>query len=288
MDLYIILACHNRRASTLQCIQSAYDSAKAADLEISITLYDDGSTDETAAIVAARFPEARILTGTGSDYWAKSMASAESDVVNRIRLEGKANPCIVWLNDDVILDTDALERLCLTAADTQGSIVVGAMRDPQSGAITYSGLKRQGLHPLSFKLCPSTSIPQKVETFNGNLVLVPFHVAETIGGIDGEYSHALADIDYGLRAKAKSVETTLAPGSFGTCARNVTPAPQDIGSDWKRFIGPKGAGNPGSMRRILKRTSPKVWPIYYLASYALWWGRRMLHETKIAQAKPSS
>lgn len=288
MDLYIILACHNRRAATLQCIQSAYDSASAADLEVSITLYDDGSTDETAEAVAERFPETKILTGSGSDYWAKSMAVAEIDVINRIRLEGKANPYIVWLNDDVILDTDALGRLCLAATESIGDIVIGAMRDPESREITYSGLRRQGLHPLSFRICPPTSNLQKVEVFNGNLVLVPFSVAAALEGIDGEYSHALADIDYGVRAKSKSVEVTLAPGSFGTCSRNVTPSPKDIGADWQKFIGPKGAGNPGSMRRILKRTSPKTWLIYFLASYLLWWGRRMLHELKVVQLKPRS
>ena len=54
---------------------------------------------------------------------------------------------LLWLNDDVVLDDDALERLLAThaalCAERQPlSLVVGATRDPQSGTTTYGGLRR--------------------------------------------------------------------------------------------------------------------------------------------------
>lgn len=274
MNLYIVMACHNRRQSTLQCIQSAHDAAKKADVSIRITLYDDGSHDSTAESVSARFPDTEILTGTGSEYWAKSMAIAEASVLDAIRRDNKENPYVVWLNDDVVLDLDAFVRLKDLSLKYPDQILVGAMRDPLSSAVTYSGLRRSGLHPLSFKLCPMSSIPKPVEIFNGNLVLVPALAAETIGGIDGDYSHALADIDYGFRAKSKSIGAKLAPGTLGTCARNPTPPLRSIAADWKHFVGPKGAGNPKSMMKILRLAAPRSWMAFCLASYGLWWVRR--------------
>lgn len=275
MNLYVIMACHNRRESTLQCIQSAQDAARIAKLKIRITLYDDGSRDSTAESVSRQFPETEILTGTGSEYWAKSMAIAEASVLQAIPRESRENSYVVWLNDDVVLDVDAFERLHDLSLKYPGQILVGAMRDPMSSAVTYSGLRRNGLHPLSFEACPISSSPQSVEVFNGNLVLVPASVAELIGGIDGGYSHALADIDYGFRAKSKSIGVKLAPGSLGTCARNPIPPSRPVATEWKHFIGPKGAGNPKSMMKILRLAAPRSWVLYYFASYGLWWTRRI-------------
>jgi GT2 family glycosyltransferase len=275
MNLHIIMACHNRRESTLRCIQSAQDAARMADLNIDITLYDDGSRDSTAEFVSARFPATKILAGTGSEYWAKSMAIAEASALETIRSEGVKNSYIVWLNDDVVLDIDAFERLANLSVEYPEQILVGAMRDPDSFEVTYSGLRRSGLHPLNFELCPLSSTPAAVEIFNGNLVLVPASLAETIGGIDGGYSHALADIDYGFRARLKSINVVLAPGSLGTCARNPVPPSRPIATEWKHFIGPKGSGNPKSMIKILRLAAPRSWVLYGLASYGLWWMRRI-------------
>lgn len=275
MNLYIIMACHNRRESTIRCIQSAQDAAKTANLEIRITLYDDGSHDSTAEFVATRFPGTKILKGTGSEYWAQSMAIAEASVLEDIRRENRANSYVVWLNDDVVLDVDAFERLNDLSLRCPGKILVGAMRDPITSEVTYSGLVKNGLHPLNFALCPPSATPESVEVFNGNLVLVPASVAETIGGIDGEYSHALADIDYGFRARSKRIGVVLAPGSLGTCARNPAPPLRPIATDWKHFVGPKGAGNPKSMIKILRLAAPRSWLFYCLASYGLWWVRRI-------------
>jgi len=268
------MACHNRRELTLQCMQRAYDSAKEAGLEVCITLYDDGSHDSTADFVSARFPLTKIISGTGSDYWAKSMSIAEASVLQTV-CANKPSSYIVWLNDDVVLDLDAFQRLRDLAVERPDSILVGAMRDPRSFEVTYSALQRHGFHPLSFELWPVTSAPEPVEIFNGNLVIVPVSAAELIGGIDGRYSHALADIDYGFRAKSHSIDVTLAPGTFGTCARNPSPPPRSIRSDWKHFVGPKGAGNPKSMMKILRLAAPRTWMAFYLASYFLWWARRI-------------
>lgn len=275
MTVHIIMACHNRRESTLSCIQSALDSATEASLEVSVTLYDDGSYDSTADAVSARFPGTRILAGTGAEYWAKSMAIAESAVLTSIQGCDNEDSYIVWLNDDVVLDPDAFRRLRELALEYPDHILVGAMRDPDSLEVTYSGLQRRGLHPLSFELHPISSMPQTVKVFNGNLVMVPVKAAEVVGGIDGGYSHAFADIDYGFRAGSKSIGVMLAAGSYGTCPRNRSLPPRGIRQDWKSFVGPKGAGNPNSMAKILRVATPRSWMLYFLASYGLWWVRRI-------------
>lgn len=271
MTLHFILACHNRRLSTLTCLMAAAESARSAKVSFDFTLFDDGSGDGTAEAVLSEFPHTVVIQGNGSNFWAKSMFQAESSLLNRVSDDIDAGSYVVWLNDDVILDENAIARLLTVAtAMEQPSIIVGAMRDPRTGVTSYSGLNRQGPHPLSFRVVTPQSTPLPVEAFNGNLVLVPLDIATRLRGIDGDYAHGMADIDYGIRAGKLGISNILAPGTYGVCPRNEPAVFKNIRSEWRRFTGPKGAGNFGSLRKILKLTTPKLWPIYLIATYFLW------------------
>ncbi|MCB5291209.1 glycosyltransferase family 2 protein [Arthrobacter sp. SO3] len=276
MTLHFILACHNRRKSTLSCLRSLAISCRAAKVSYDVTLFDDGSSDGTSASVLSEFPNTTVCYGNGSNFWAKSMAGAESNVLSKLKEDFDSDDFIVWINDDITLDEDSIGRILSVSNEFNSrSILVGAMRDPDSGVTTYSGLNRRGLHPLSFRIQEPSSVVQEVEAFNGNLVMVPVSSAKILQGIDDGYSHALADIDYGLRATAHGIKNLLAPGTYGVCSRNISP-PLGIREEWRRFIGPKGAGNVSSMKKILELISPKSWPFYFLLSYSTWIARYSL------------
>ena len=88
----------------------------------------------------------RCLKATDPSYWAAGMAVAEQTAV-------RGNPgFLLWLNDDTILDQDALSRLLATADLHPGAIVVGATRDPLSGDLTYGGrLQDQQMARATFR-----------------------------------------------------------------------------------------------------------------------------------------
>jgi GT2 family glycosyltransferase len=212
-----------------------------------------------------------VLRGDGSAFWARGMAEAE-----RAALQHEAmgpDDLILWLNDDVELEAQAVNTL-LNTANSEDVVVVGAMRDPRTGDITYSGLRRAGKHPLNFRRVTPGNEPIKVDTFNGNCVLVPARVARTLGGIDGGFAHALADIDYGLRCNKLGVPVLLASESVGLCARNPDPARTTTALAWDAFRSQKGGGNFPSLRRILRRTNPHTWWAFIALTYSLWWFRR--------------
>lgn len=273
MKLSVLMASYNRRDLTVQCIVRAQAAAAVAGAEISFTLFDDGSSDGTVEVLSTFGPSVKILRGDGSAYWARSMALAEADVLASSSDDTEHH--LVWLNDDVTLDANAFLLLSETVTAHPRSVVVGATRDPQSSEITYSGMRKAGLHPLKFDLVAPTAHAQRVETFNGNLVIVPIAVARDMGGIDGGFSHALADIDYGLRCHRANVPVILAPFSYGTCSRNMPMLPGRIRQDWAKFIGPKGGGNYSSLRRILVKSNSRSWPVIIASTYGLWWLRRM-------------
>ncbi|MER6059613.1 glycosyltransferase family 2 protein [Streptomyces sp. NPDC001792] len=263
-----LMACHNRRETTVRCLRSLIGQG-GPEVSVRVVLADDGSTDGTARAAREVWPHIHVLRGSGTLFWAKAMALAASAA-------GEYD-FLLWLNDDVILDSGALSQLLSThqsLSDRQApdSIVVGGLRDPDTGVVTYSGVRRcSRLRRTSFSTVPPERRPIEVETMNGNLVLVPRAVVERVGQIDSGFSHGMADFDYGLRARSLGCTVWLAPETLGTCARN------SVGGQWndptlgirerlRMMCTPKGLP-PGSWLRFTRRHAGPVWPMYWLSPY---------------------
>lgn len=272
--IYAILSSFNRRTLTLRCLGQLLEAESEA-LQIRVTLFDDGSTDGTVEAVLEQFPRVHIIRGTGDAYWAKSMALAEKAVLRSVSEQDDG--FILWLNDDVFLRQDAVRRAIAAADRTPGAVIVGAMQDTQAGNVTYSGMQRHGRHPLRYTKVAPGDKDRVVDAFNGNFVLVPLSTARKVGGIDGRFSHAWADIDYAYRCFDNGIPAILPPGYFGECDTNAYAPYPGLMNSWQRFIGKKGGGNPRSLYRILRRHGGHEWPVYFLATYILWWGRTLLH-----------
>lgn len=267
--IHVIMACHNRRELSVRAARAIAASAAEAAAPITITVFDDGSTDGTAEALLALGSNITVLRGDGSAFWAYSMAAAEAHVLTRDDIP--EDDLIVWLNDDVDPDVGAVPALLRAATTAPGAVLVGAMRDPFSGEVTYSGMRRAGLHPLRFATVEPTDPARAVDTSNGNLVAVPVRIARRLGGIDGGFSHSLADIDYGLRCGRAEIPVLLLPHTHGACPRNPAPPQESALKAWRRFTGIKGGGHFASTRRIVRKSNPYTWPLWISATYAKWW-----------------
>ncbi|WP_306190780.1 glycosyltransferase family 2 protein [Streptomyces sp. MK5] len=264
----VLIACHNRRETTVRCLRSliGQDGPEAS---VRVLLTDDGSTDGTAHAVRAVWPGIQVLKGNGRLFWAKAMALAASAAGDY--------DFLLWLNDDVVLDPGALQHLLATHRLLSGpgngdTIVVGCLRDPHSGAATYSGVRRRNrLHPVSFSTITAARRPVQAETMNGNLVLIPRRVVTTVGQIDARFSHGLADFDYGLRARTRGCTVWVAPGTLGTCPRNSpdggwTDPALPVRERLRLVCAPKGLP-PASWWRFTRRHAGPLWPMYWLSPY---------------------
>lgn len=273
MPLHVLVACHNRRDLTVRAITTFAGAAAAAGADADFTVFDDGSTDDTSdALAALDLPVTRIA-GDGSAFWSRSMAEAEDHVLRAYGDDGY----VVWLNDDVDLDADFLEVVLAAARGAPLAVLVGAMRDPETGELTYSGHRRGGIHPLNFGSVEPNGTLQPVESFNGNLVFVPMKIARTLGGIDGSFSHFGADTDYGVRVREGGFELLLLPSTVGSCAQNPAQPLGTMMDDWRSFVGVKGRGNYNTLKRFLQKRHSQTWPFYVAVTYWLWWARRLVH-----------
>ena len=170
MRLAILMTCHNRVATTLECLKRLMPQLGSGD---KVFLVDDGSTDGTGARVSAAYPSVHVIDGDGSLYWAKGMRKAWEAAAE----EGDWD-AYLWLNDDTMLSLGALEKMF--AKDNGKSLIIGNLCDA-TGRAVY-GLNVNGW-------------------VNGNCVLVPRAIYEKCGMICGDYAHAWADSDYAYHVR---------------------------------------------------------------------------------------
>jgi GT2 family glycosyltransferase/glycosyltransferase involved in cell wall biosynthesis len=265
-----LLTCHNRREHTLACLESLRVTAIPG-ITVDVHLVDDASNDGTREAVAAAYPDVEINPGSGELFWGGGMRLAFTRAV-------PARPdYLLWLNDDVVLDPDALERLLATyaalCAERQPlSVVVGSTCDPQTGTTTYGGVRRTSLlRRMAFALVAPTDTPQSCDTMNGNVVLIPRSVYSVVGNIDETFTHAMGDLDYGLRARSAGCQVFLAPGHVGTCGVNplagtFRDATLSRHERLSRVASPKGLPL-AEWAAFCRRHGGPLWPALALSPY---------------------
>jgi GT2 family glycosyltransferase len=245
----VAIAAYNRRETTLRCLRALTGQKLVSPTGLVVVVVDDGSSDGTANALKRYFPFVHVLNGTGSLYWGGATRLAHELVASA------ASPdYLLWLNDDVVLAPGGLAALLDAAAACPGEIIVGALRDPASGELTYSGLRRKGRSPLRLcRVAPSDQFPD-VDTFNGNVVLIPRSVYTSLGPVDQAFPHLYGDLDYGYRATRMGHGVRLASGYVGTCSRN------DSTGTWKDV-------RLGLARRFAQLHSPKTIPLPARSSF---------------------
>jgi GT2 family glycosyltransferase len=267
-DIVALLTCHNRRDLTVRCLESFF--SQRSSVSKAAVLVDDGSSDGTSEEVRRRFPDVIVVPGTGSLFWGGGMRLASQVAV--AKFEARFH---LWLNDDVLLSEEALTVLLMAykrrRTDRGLSLVVGALKDPRTGATSYSGLVRaRSLHRLRFRLVDPSGVSQPCETMNGNVVLVPVEAVAALGSIDPHFPHSIGDTDYGLRVVKAGGEVILAPSYVGECSRNppagFSETSLPLAARYRDLRSPKGLPFKAWMT-YTRRHGGLLWFVYAMRPY---------------------
>ncbi len=266
MRIAVLLTSYNRKKTTLASLARLF--MQKCEAELVAFVVDDNSPDGTYDAVASEFPKVRLLRGSGDLFWCGGMRMAFEAAL------AEDFDQYLWLNDDTILDPDALARLLATyrALNDPTAILVGSTRDSTTGALTYGGVVRSSrVHPMKFKLVPPADHPQECETINGNCVLIPREAAALVKNLSSEFRHAIGDFDYGLRARKLGCRIYVAPGFYGTCSTNSDAGTfrdrtKPLSSRWKHLTSNKGLP-PGEYLIYVRRHGGPLWPIFWAMPY---------------------
>jgi GT2 family glycosyltransferase len=267
-----ILTCHNRRELTISSLAALRRQASPFIADIDVYLVDDGSTDGTSDSVRQQFPHVHILNGDGNLFWNRGMHMAFAAALD------DGFDAYFWMNDDTVLRDGALHCMVETALHHfkecgRWPIVVGATVDPESGAPTYGGLRRVSrINPLNIQMADAALKPVTVDTFNGNLVLIPDPVARIVGNLDPAFEHSMGDTDYGFRARRAGVTVLVAPEVAGFCAINTSHrrmADTSLGPwDRVRLLSSRRFLPWRSWLRLVRRHGGVLWPLIVVWPYA--------------------
>lgn len=210
----VLMAVYNRAETTIKCIKTLYDIKLPEGFELDVYITDGGSSDGTVEMVRRCFPLVDILVDNGT-FWNRGMYSSWKRAIESCSKNNIVYDYYLWLNDDTFLyDNCILELLEISRVKNNKAIVVGATVDTKTRKKhTYGGRIGKELVSLDGKI-------NKVETFNGNIVLVPIIVYEKIGILDNYYRHSFGDIDYALRANRKGIVCFQTRYPVGECDRH--------------------------------------------------------------------
>ena len=204
----VLLTVFNRKAKTLQCLQNLYAQFPIEGYTVDVYLTDDGCTDGTPETVKEQFPDVNIIHADGNLFWNRGMYRAWSKAA-----ETKDYDFYMWLNDDTFLLPDAISSLLSSAVNKKDSIIVAGIRSQKAEIVTYSGYYQGKL------LVPNGNL-QECDTFNGNCVLIPGIVYQTVGNLDWHFRHAIGDIDYGYRVRKAGFKIYCSQTYLGYCEKN--------------------------------------------------------------------
>ncbi len=267
-----LLTTFNRRETTLACLRALAASARQAQVSLTALVVDDASRDGTADAVRAAFGGwASVIEGDGDLFWCRGMHRAFEAAL------AVGHEHYLWLNDDTMLDADAVRRLLDCHARLAGRsaaplIVVGATVDPVTRRPTYGGERIVSRwRPLRIASVPPSGAPQRCDSMTGNIVLVSAAAAARAGNLDPAFEHAMGDTDYALRARAEGVEIWLAPGVLGTCSDNdprggYRDRALPLRARWRLMQSRKGLPWR-SWLRFARRHGGPLWPIWFAGPY---------------------
>jgi GT2 family glycosyltransferase len=118
--IYICFPVFNRLALTTRCLESIFNSSYK---NFIVVILDDGSTDNTASYIKNNYPEAIILNGDSTFYWAKGMNTC----LKYVLINSRPDDYILMLNNDVEISHLLLSNLLKKSFQLQNECILGSL-----------------------------------------------------------------------------------------------------------------------------------------------------------------
>ena len=220
-QIAVLMTTHNREDCLQRALESLRVSAGIAEVVVKVFVANSGSMP-TAKFAQDRDSKFSVMDieATETSFWASSMRLAWQGYK-----ESKfKSDFVLWLNEDTYLDGSGLKTLIRVADQGRGEIIVVGSTRSMNREYSYGGKKRVNcLLILNFgDVMPDVNSVRECLTFNGNCVLIPSKVDDSLGGFPEGYTHLRADLAYGLMSAKKEVRTFIAPGFVAECEPNYS------------------------------------------------------------------
>jgi len=211
--LFVVVLNWNGIEDLLECL----DSVKKSTYKNEIIVVDNGSTDDSVAILATQFPDVMIIeTGKNLGFGANNLGISQA-------LRYGAD-YVFLLNNDTWVDPKCFQQL-IQVAEKQLEVGILSPRichysDPE--VIWYDGGKLERIngfwkqrHINEESLVKSVGGEIcEVDYVCGCAMLIRRRVIEKIGGLDAHFFMYWEDVDYSLRARRSGFQLLQVPSAL--------------------------------------------------------------------------
>lgn len=263
----VVVASFNRKSSTIACLDSVRESLEHSDLDGSIVLVDDNSSDGTREAVAGLHPDVRVVRGDSTWYWAGSVRRG----MELLEPELDSLDGFILANDDVTLAVTAIGDVH-DAGEAVDGLAGGAVYAADGTLEATGGLFGRVCRPLQRRLEPSGSI-QRCDMLPGHCLYIPTAVYRRLGPFSPDFVHGFLDLEYSLRAARAGVPRVLVGRSVGSVAHPHHYQLETLALDlplrellWRLRFNPKAPAVSEGVR-YLRLAAPVAWPLWIVPYY---------------------
>ena len=268
--LYIILPVYNRLEITrsyIECLKSQTHQ------NYHLILVDDGSTDNTEAMVRSQIKSLTVLKGKGNWWWAGSLQQGinwlKSNAIN-------ASDIVLMSNDDVTFDKFFLEKAIAILSYKQHSLLQALSFSKKTGRLVDAGVKAD-LKGLKFQ---QTLTPREINCLTTRSLFMKFSDLLKIGNFYPRFlPHYLSDFEFTIRAHNKGLKLLTHPELKVIVDENTTGFLQTgfeklksdrLGFFIKKYFSKKSKSNPIYFTVFVLLTCPKIWIPLNIAKVWKW------------------
>ncbi len=263
-DIAAVVVTHRSAGTIGECL----DRLRAADGVTQIRVIDNGSDDDTVAIVqrhALADPRLRFVANPDNPGFAVAcnQGAGASDA-----------PWLAFVNPDCLVEPDSLARLRAHAQTRAGEMLLGADLVDEAGARDGAARRRDPefarmLHRPSarrLEIPPDDAQPlQPVDAVSGALMLLPRTLFARIGGFDQGYRLHAEDLDLCRRARETGAFVAVANDVRVVHIRGVSGRRRPLFVEWHK--------HRGLARYFRKFEAPRRHPPLRACVYAMIWAR---------------
>lgn len=203
-----VVVTHDGGERVLACLAAL---ARQTVPPVEIVLVDNGSRDGTPQRVRAAFPAVRVI---------ELPDNRGPGTARNLGLAAVAGELVLWIDHDIYLEPDAIERMLAARARIPAEVVLPRIRlHPERDVVQCDGgaphlvgtlLLRHGFTPLE---AIAEHEPAYVDAAPSGCMLVERGVIEAAGGFDESYFFYLEDLEFSLRLRLMGYRILCEPAA---------------------------------------------------------------------------
>jgi len=271
---HVIIPVFNRVQTTLNCLESL---TAIEDDEIRIVIVDDGSTDDTESLVLDKYPQVKVLKGTGELFWTGAVRMGIEYVLEH----ASPKDWIILANNDVTFKRDVFEELVRVAEKENRRAIVSSLSiDSQdretiikTGSVVRSWFFNSTKHIYEGNRLSDLKNrdPVAATVLTGRCLLHPVEVFSEAGNYDAErFRHYAGDDEFSVRAARFGFKMFVAPRSIVYLDTSTTGDIENLWTGGVKTVVPRFFGIRSSINIVVKwRFAVAAAPFYAVPTYYL-------------------